>query len=191
MDAASVWTWNPNQHIVFAVSEADRRWPSLSGSGIFVVRTVAPQTVWNNLIRCILTRRGHYAGLTSFCRDESRPRRRGGGCPRKDAEVGAWISVTRVGSGDGWLPGGRSATPVDFKALYAPRQQRRQHRFSHITGLSALNSSSGQERNVPTKHTDMEVLCFTPINPTFSIRMKLKHFLLPCRSLSSFKYSSS
>lgn len=30
------------------------------------------------------------------------------------------ISVTHVGFRDGWLPGGRSTTPVDFRALYAP-----------------------------------------------------------------------
>lgn len=30
------------------------------------------------------------------------------------------ISVTHVGFRDGWLPGGSSTTPVDFRALYAP-----------------------------------------------------------------------
>lgn len=51
------------------MSGAATEWPSLSGSGIFFVKTVASGAVWNNLIQQIFTRYGHYTGLTSFCWD--------------------------------------------------------------------------------------------------------------------------
>lgn len=57
-------------------------------------------------------------------------RGRTGGCLQKHVELPPSINVTRVGFRDGWLPGGSSTTPVDFRALYPPRHQTRQHKYS-------------------------------------------------------------
>lgn len=141
------------------MSEAARERPSLSGSGIFVVKTVARQTVWDNLIQRILTRSGHYAGLTSFCWDGSqrgeREAREDRGCLQKHVELPRSMDVTRVGVRDGWLPGGRSTTPVDSRALLAPRRQTRQHKYSqceqeeNTRGWGALNYCSVERRALP------------------------------------------
>lgn len=47
-----------------------------------------------------------------------------GSCLCQHMELPPSVSATRVGTGDGWLPGGGSATPVDFGALWPRGGQR-------------------------------------------------------------------